>query len=72
MTSSNAAWVLAGARLISSANRRLVNTGPCRSWKVWLFMSNKRKPVTSEGIRSGVNWIRPEAPPKVFARVVTR
>ena len=33
ITSSSAAWVLAGARLISSASSRLVNTGPRRMLK---------------------------------------
>jgi hypothetical protein len=55
-------WVLAGARLISSASTMLANTGP-------LMNSNSRRPPTpdswmmsvpvmSAGIRSGVNWIR--------------
>ena len=62
MTSSSAAWVFAGPRLISSASSRLVNTGPrririwpdCASYSTW--------PTTSAGIRSGVNWIRALAP----------
>ena len=32
MTSSSALCTLAGARLISSASRRLVNTGPRETW----------------------------------------
>src|SRR3546814_2664795 len=37
ITSSSADWVLAGARLISSASSRLVNTGPRRTTKPSVF-----------------------------------
>ena len=33
MTSSRADWTLAGARLISSASRKLAKTGPSSVWK---------------------------------------
>jgi hypothetical protein len=58
IASSSAAWVLGGVRLISSASSRLVNTGPGRNSKLPLRWSKIDEPVTSEGIRSGVNWIR--------------
>ena len=60
--SISAAWVLGGVRLISSASTMLAKIGPF--WKM-----NARSPVAgscpitvvpvmSDGIRSGVNWIR--------------
>ena len=58
MASSSAAWVFGGARLISSASRRFAKIGPglnSKSASRWL---NTDEPVTSEGIRSGVNWMR--------------
>ncbi len=58
IASSSAACVFGGARLISSARRRFVKIGPGRnsnSDSRWLKID---EPVTSEGIRSGVNWIR--------------
>ena len=59
---SRAAWVLGGVRLISSASSMLAKIGPLRN-------SNRRRPVSgsswrisvpvmSDGIRSGVNWMR--------------
>ena len=62
MTSSSAACVLAGARLISSASKRFVNTGPRRSRMFPDCASYMTWPTTSAGIRSGVNWIRALAP----------
>src|SRR5579884_432304 len=56
--SSSADWVLAGARLISSARRRLVKTGPARNTNSPERWSKTKEPVTSPGIRSGVNWMR--------------
>src|SRR5919197_2157996 len=58
MHSSSAAWVFGEARLISSTSRRLANTGPGRnsnSFERWL---KTLTPVTSDGSKSGVNWIR--------------
>src|SRR6266540_3745948 len=59
---SSAACVLGGVRLISSASRKFVNTGPGRN-SSWcrpdegssLMMS---VPVMSDGVRSGVNCTR--------------
>ena len=36
----------------------MANSGPGRKWKVPVADSYTMLPVTSEGIRSGVNWIR--------------
>src|SRR5688572_16594219 len=58
IASSSAAWVFGEARLISSTSRTFANTGPGRnsnSFERWL---KTLTPVTSEGSRSGVNWIR--------------
>ena len=58
IASSRADWVFAGARLISSASRSCVKSGPCTK-RNWLVSRSKiYEPVTSLGIRSGVNWIR--------------
>jgi hypothetical protein len=56
--SSSAACVFGGARLISSARRRFVKIGPGRKSKSASRWFQIEEPVTSEGIRSGVNWIR--------------
>ena len=58
MHSSRADWVLGEARLISSPTTMLAKTPPGRNsnWRVsWL---KTETPVTSEGSRSGVNWMR--------------
>ncbi|KXK19773.1 MAG: hypothetical protein UZ18_ATM001000498 [Armatimonadetes bacterium OLB18] len=55
MASKRAAWVLGGVRLISSASRTWVNTGPNRSLKSPDFASKMLVPSTSLGMRSGVN-----------------
>ena len=70
MTSSSADCVLAGARLISSASRRFVKTGP---WRVtnWPLASNSVWPTTSAGMRSGVNWMRAKLPSNVRASART-
>ena len=62
MASSSAAWVLGGVRLISSARTMLAKIGPCtnrnaRRPVVW-SSSRTSVPVMSDGIRSGVNWMR--------------
>src|SRR5688500_6736641 len=59
MTSSSALCVFAGARLISSASSRCVNTGPRTTRISIVFASSTAWPVMSEGIMSGVNWTRP-------------
>ena len=56
MASSSAAWVLGGVRLISSASRMLVKTGPGR--KASSFPRRVSVPVRSEGSMSGVNCTR--------------
>ena len=58
IASSSAAWVLGGVRLISSASRKSVNTGPRERWNVPVRGSSTWVPTTSAGIRSGVNWMR--------------
>src|SRR2546421_1075297 len=58
MHSSSAACVFGEARLISSTRSRFANTGPGRnsnSFERWLKTFT---PVTSDGSRSGVNWMR--------------
>src|ERR1019366_5067003 len=52
------AWVLAGARLISSASRVSVKIGPGRNSKLPLSGRYTLVPMMSEGSRSGVNWTR--------------
>ena len=62
ITSSNADCVFGDARLISSAITMFANTGPgwnSNSRDAWLKIVT---PVTSDGSRSGVNWIRRHAP----------
>src|SRR5262245_21506115 len=59
--SSSAACVLGGVRLISSASSTLVTTGPGRNRTRFSSgppPSRMSWPVTSDGIRSGVNWTR--------------
>src|SRR5579875_578936 len=58
MTSSRADCVFGDARLISSPSTMLANTGPGRNENVDVAWSNTDTPVTSEGSRSGVNWMR--------------
>ena len=58
------ACVLGGVRLISSASTTLANSGPWRKRNsrrpVLRFSSITSVPVMSDGIRSGVNWMRLE------------
>src|SRR6266487_1077210 len=58
MTSSSDDWVLGEARLISSAMTMLANTGPGWNSKPRVPWLKIVTPVTSEGSRSGVNWMR--------------
>src|SRR5919199_2064017 len=58
MASSSADWVLAGARLTSSATTTLAKMGPRRNTNVAVAAWNTLVPRMSEGIRSGVNWMR--------------
>ena len=61
IASSSADWVFGVARLISSASRSCVNTGPCWNWK-WRRPASSCDttcvPMMSAGMRSGVNWMR--------------
>src|SRR5579872_3694695 len=58
ITSRSADCVLGGVRLISSATRMSVKTGPERNSN-WLLCKLKTLvPRMSDGIRSGVNWTR--------------
>ena len=58
MHSSSADWVLGEARLISSPTTMLAKTPPGRNSNSRVFWLKTETPVTSEGSRSGVNWIR--------------
>ena len=62
MASSSADCVLGGVRLISSASRTLAKIGPGTKvqlrWPVTESSSMMSVPVMSDGIRSGVNWMR--------------
>ena len=57
-----AAWVFGGVRLISSARSMLAKIGPGRNLYSRAPLSRfswiTSVPVTSLGMRSGVNWIR--------------
>ena len=58
IASSSAACVFGGARLISSASSRFVKIGPGRNSKSASRWFQIDEPVTSAGMRSGVNWMR--------------
>ena len=62
IASSRAACVLGGVRLISSARITFAKIGPGRNlnmrWPDCLSSCNTSVPVMSDGIRSGVNWMR--------------
>jgi hypothetical protein len=62
MTSSSADCVFGEARLISSAMTMLAKIGPGWNSKPRLAWLKIVTPLTSEGSRSGVNWIRRQAP----------
>ena len=59
MASSSADWVLGVARLISSARTRFAKIGP--SWNLKSLPISTLVPRMSAGIRSGVNWTRPNS-----------
>ena len=71
ITSSSALCTLAGARLISSASSRWVNTGPSEVVNSPVRGLKMRVPTRSAGTRSGVNWIRLKVPRRVCASVLT-
>ena len=58
MHSSIAAWVFGLARLISSPTTMFAKIPPGRNSNCRVSWLNTATPVTSEGSRSGVNWIR--------------
>ena len=60
IASSSAAWVLAGARLISSASRRFANIGPGRNVNVCVRWSSSVAPVMSDGQQVGGELDAPE------------
>ena len=67
ITSSSADWVFGDARLISSAMTMLANTGPGWNSKPRVAWLKIVTPDTSEGSRSGVNWMRRHCPCTVAA-----
>ncbi len=67
ITSSSADWVFGEARLISSAMTMLAKTGPGWNSKARLAWLKMVTPATSEGSRSGVNWMRRHWPFTVAA-----
>ena len=75
MASSSADCVFGGVRLISSASTMLAKIGPGtkvqRRCPVVGSSSMMSVPVMSEGIRSGVNWMRLKTRPSVCAMVRT-
>ena len=71
MASSSADWVFAGARLISSASKKFVKIGPRTSRNSCVLRSKMLVPVTSAGIRSGVNWMRWKSPATARASAFT-
>src|SRR6478672_2099100 len=70
ITSSSADCTLAGARLISSASRKLQNTGPSSVSKSARSGRYTRVPTRSDGTRSGVNCTRWNVPPSTAAVVL--
>ena len=73
MASRSAAWVLGGVRLISSARTMFEKTGPGEKTisrrpvvaSSWI----RSVPVMSEGMRSGVNWMRENFRSRTWAMV---
>ena len=74
MDSSRLDCVFGVARLISSARTTWLMIGPGRNSKVLVRWLKIETPVTSDGSRSGVNWIRRNEHPSdramAFARTV--
>ena len=75
IASSSAAWVLGGVRLISSARIMLAKIGPAMNVNLRRPVSGSSwrmsVPVMSDGIMSGVNWIRRNDRLRIFATVLT-
>src|SRR5437773_840765 len=72
IASRSADCVRGEARLISSASRMFVKTGPSWKRKAWSRWSNTDTPRMSEGNRSGVNWIRLKRAPMDRASALAR
>src|SRR5579864_411475 len=75
MAWSRAACVLGGVRLISSARMMLAKIGPGTNRNDRRPASGSSRtlvPVMSEGIRSGVNWMRLKPTSRIFAIELTR
>ena len=70
MHSSSADWVLGEERFTSSARTKLAKTGPARNSNVRSCMLNTLAPVTSDGSKSGVNWMRRMLASRDAARVL--
>ena len=71
---SSAAWVLGGVRLISSARMMFEKIGPSTNRNDRRPLSESSRtfvPVMSEGIRSGVNWIRLKPTSRILATELT-
>src|SRR5262245_1535126 len=66
---NSADCVFAGARLISSASRNDVNTGPRTSVNSLRARLKTLVPVNVAGIRSGGNWMRANSHPSTCASV---
>src|SRR5687767_984696 len=66
MHSSSALWVLGVARLISSARTTWAMIGPGRNSNSVVFWLKIDRPVTSDGRRSGVNWMRRNVQPMLW------
>ncbi len=65
---SKAAWVLGGVRLISSASSSWVKIGPFDEGEGVGLEVEQLVPMTSPGIRSGVNWTRPKSSDRARAK----
>src|SRR5919106_1512725 len=59
-------WVFGVARLISSARTTWAMIGPGRNSNSWVFWLKIERPVTSDGSRSGVNWMRRKLQPMLW------
>src|SRR3990170_131602 len=72
MHSRSADCVLGVARLISSASTIWAMIGPGLNSNSWVFWLKMERPVTSEGSRSGVNWMRRKLQPKLRAMALAK
>jgi hypothetical protein len=72
MHSRRADCVFGDARLISSPRSRFVNTEPGRNSNSSRPRFQTVTPTTSEGSRSGVNWMRPHRQSSEVARALAR